>query len=321
MKKTALVALGAAAAMVLAACSTSDSDNPQEDSTAANGEQLTLSHPSIEGLNIDFENPPETLVMDCYAYSSLHEYGLEPDALFGFECDNEALMGNADIEGIETVGQDAEIDLEKLAELRPDAIIGNGNADGWSWFEDDVNAQLTRVAPFVPLPSEGSIDEKIADTREIADFFGADVEAGNIVAADEDYEAAKEAFSEAVEGKDYNFLLASPTKEMLYTGVGFAQADLLEELGANIVGPDAPAEGNPWGQVAWEDASTYPADAILVENFDPEAPFTAELWDDLPAVKANQLSTWSSKGALTSRTYADWLQDLADKVETYDKVA
>ena len=321
MKKTALVALGAAAAMVLAACSTSDSDNPQEDSTAANGEQLTLSHPSIEGLNIDFENPPETLVMDCYAYSSLHEYGLEPDALFGFECDNEALMGNADIEGIETVGQDAEIDLEELAELRPDAIIGNGNADGWSWFEDDVNAQLTRVAPFVPLPSEGSIDEKIADTREIADFFGADVEAENIVAADEDYEAAKEAFSEAVEGKDYNFLLASPTKEMLYTGVGFAQADLLEELGANIVGPDAPAEGNPWGQVAWEDASTYPADVILVENFDPEAPFAAELWDDLPAVKADQLSTWSSKGALTSRTYADWLQDLADKVETYDKVA
>ena len=321
MKKTALVALGAAAAMVLAACSTSDSDNPQEDSTAADGEQLTLSHPSIEGLNIDFENPPETLVMDCYAYSSLHEYGLEPDALFGFECDNEALMGNADIEGIETVGQDAEIDLEELAELRPDAIIGNGNADGWSWFDDDVNAQLTRVAPFVPLPSEGSIDEKIADTREIADFFGADVEAENIVAADEDYEAAKEAFSEAVEGKDYNFLLASPTKEMLYTGVGFAQADLLEELGANIVGPDAPAEGNPWGQVAWEDASTYPADVILVENFDPEAPFAAELWDDLPAVKADQLSTWSSKGALTSRTYADWLQDLADKVETYDKVA
>lgn len=321
MKKTALVALGAAAAMVLAACSTSDSDNPQEDSTAANGEQLTLSHPSIEGLNIDFENPPETLVMDCYAYSSLHEYGLEPDALFGFECDNEALMGNADIEGIETVGQDAEIDLEELAELRPDAIIGNGNADGWSWFEDDVNAQLTRVAPFVPLPSEGSIDEKIADTREIADFFGADVEAENIVAADEDYEAAKEAFSEAVEGKDYNFLLASPTKEMLYTGVGFAQADLLEELGANIIGPDAPAEGNPWGQVAWEDASTYPADVILVENFDPEAPFAAELWDDLPAVKADQLGTWSSKGALTSRTYADWLQDLADKVETYDKVA
>ena len=250
MKKTALVALGAAAAMVLAACSTSDSDNAQEDSTAANGEQLTLSHPSIEGLNIDFENPPETLVMDCYAYSSLHEYGLEPDALFGFECDNEALMGNADIEGIETVGQDAEIDLEKLAELRPDAIIGNGNADGWSWFDDDVNAQLTRVAPFVPLPSEGSIDEKIADTREIADFFGADIEAENIVAADKDYEAAKEAFSEAVEGKDYNFLLASPTKEMLYTGVGFAQADLLEELGANIVGPDAPAEGNPWGQMS-----------------------------------------------------------------------
>lgn len=57
MKKTALVALGAAAARVLAACSTSDSDNPQEDSTAANGEQLTLSHPSIEGLNMILKIP------------------------------------------------------------------------------------------------------------------------------------------------------------------------------------------------------------------------------------------------------------------------
>lgn len=321
MKKTALVALGAAAALVLAACSTSDQETAQEDTAAGNGEQLTFSHPSIEGLNIDFESQPETLVMDCYAYSSLHEYGFEPDALFGYECDNPALMGDADIEGIDTVGQDGEIDLEKLAELRPDAIIGNGNADGWSWFDEDVNAQLQRVAPFVPLPSEGSIDKKIADTREIAEFFGADVEAENIVAADEDYAAAKEAFTQAVDGKDYNFLLASPAKEMLYTGVGFAQADLLEELGANIVGPDAPAEGNPWGQVAWEEASSYPADIILAENYDETAPFTAQLWDDLPAVQADQVSTWSSKGALTSRTYADWLQDLADKVETYDKVS
>lgn len=321
MKKTALMALSAAAALVLAACSTSGEEASGEDAAAGDGEQLTLSHPSIEGLNIDFENQPETIVMDCYAYSSLHEYGIEPDALFGFECDNPALMGDADIEGIETIGQDAEIDLEKLAELRPDAIIGNGNAKGWSWFDEDVNAQLQRVAPFVPLPSEGSIDQRIADTREIAEFFGADVEADNIVAADGDFAAAKEAFTAAVDGKDYNFLLTSPTKEMLYTGVGFAQADILEELGANIAGPDAPAEGNPWGRVAWEDASTYPADVILVENYDPEAPFTAELWDNLPAVQADQVSTWSSKGALTSRNYADWLQDLADKVETYDKVS
>lgn len=321
MKKTALMALGAAAALVLAACSTSGEETSQDGAAADESEQLTLSHPSIEGLNIEFENLPETIVMDCYAYSSLHEYGIEPDALFGFECDNAALMGHADVEGIETVGQDGEIDLEKLAELRPDAIIGNGKAEGWSWFDDDVNAQLQRVAPFVPLPSEGSIEEKIADTREIAEFFGADVEADNIVAADEDFAAAKEAFTAAVDGEDYNFLLGSPTKEMLYTGVGFAQADMLDELGANIVGPDAPAEGNPWGQVAWEEASTYPADVILVENYNPDAPFTAELWDNLPAVQADQISTWSSKGALTSRTYADWLQDLADKVETYDKVS
>ncbi|BAU97058.1 iron-siderophore uptake ABC system substrate-binding component [Corynebacterium suranareeae] len=321
MKKSALFTLGAVAALLLSACGSSNEETSAETTSAQEGEQITFTHPTIDGLELEFENQPETLVMDCYAYSSLHEYGLKPDALFGYECDNSALMGDADTAGIEKIGQDGEIDIEKLAELRPDVIIGNGNADGWSWFDDDVNAQLLRVAPFVPLPSEGSIDEKIADTREIADFLGADVEADNIVAADADLDEAKEAFTSAVDGKDFNFLLASPTKEMLYTGVGFAQADLLEELGATIVGPDAPAEGNPWGKVAWEDASTYPADVILVENYDEEAPFTAELWDNLPAVQADQVSTWSSKGALTSRTYADWLQDLADKVNTYNKVA
>lgn len=259
--------------------------------------------------------------MDCYAYSSLHDYGLEPDAVFGYDCDNDVIMGEADVSGIEKIGQDGEIDMEKLAEIRPDAIIGNGDADGWSWFEDDVNAQLTSVAPFIPLPSTGSIDEKIADTREIAQFLGADVASDDIVRADEDFQAAKEDFSKALEGKDLKFLLASPTKEMLYTGVGFAQADLLEELGATIAGPAAPATGNPWGQVAWEDAATYPADVILVEGYDPQAPFTTELWDSLPAVKAGQLSGWHSKGALTSRNYADWLGDLAEKTKNYNAVS
>ncbi|WP_245802258.1 ABC transporter substrate-binding protein [Corynebacterium pacaense] len=230
-------------------------------------------------------------------------------------------MGDADVSGIPRIGQNGEIDMEKLAEIRPDAVIGNGDADGWSWFDDDVNAQLTGVAPFIPLPATGDIDTKIADTREIADFLGADVTADSIVRADADLESAKREFRDAVSGKDLNFLLASPTKEILYTGVGFAQADLLAELGATIVGAEAPATGNPWGQVAWEDASTYPADVILVEGYDPENPFSAELWDDLPAVKARQLSGWYSKGALTSRNYADWLGGLAERARGYTKVS
>lgn len=310
--------IAAASALLLASCAAAEESSEQP---AGGGEGITLEHPSIDGLAIDFDAQPENIVMDCYAYSSLHEYGIEPVALFGYECDNPFVMGDADISGIDMVGKDGEIDVEKLAELRPDAIVGQGSAEGWSWFDEDVNAQVTRVAPFVPLPGSETIDARIADTREIAAFFGADVEADAVVQADADLAAAKEAFSDAITDSGLNIMLTSPTKEMLYTGVGFAQATLLEELGATIVGADAPETGNPWGQVAWEDASTYPADILLIEGYNDDFAFTTELWDALPAVKAEQLGAWSSKGAMTATTYASWLNDVAELVSSSTKVA
>lgn len=307
----------AATALLLASCA---SDPAPSDASDA-GDGATFVHPTIDGLEIGFDKQPESLIMDCYAYGSLHEYGLEPDALFGFECDSPFVMGDADISGIPTVGADAEINVEKLAELRPDAIIGQGDADGWSWFDDDVNAQVTRVAGFIPLPSADDIDGRISATRELAAFLGADVDTDRIQQDDADLEAAKQAFSDAIGDADLTIMLASPAKEMLYTGVGFAQANLLEELGASIVGPDAPETGNPWGQVAWEDASSYDADVILVESYSDDYAFTADLWEALPAVEADQIGTWSSKGAMTSRTYADWLTGLTQLVESSRSVA
>ena len=259
--------------------------------------------------------------MDCCAYSSLHEYGVEPDALFGFDCENLFVMGDIDISGIERIGQDGEIDVEKLAELRPDAIIGQGSAEGWSWFDESVNSQLTRVAPFIPLPSTDSIPEGIDATRDIADFLGGDVDSEAVLQADEDFETAQEELSDALEGKDLSIMLASPTKEMLYTAVGFQQAALLEDAGAEIVGGEPPAEGNPWGQVSWEEASSYPADIILVEGYGEDWSFTADLWEELPAVEADQLGAWGSKGAMTSRAYADWLTEVTALVESSDEVA
>ena len=312
-RSSSLAAIVAASALLLASCASADESSEQP---AAGGESVT-----VDGVTIDFDAQPENIVMDCYAYSSLHEYGIEPVALFGYECDNPFVMGDADVSDIDFVGKDGEIDVEKLAELRPDAIIGQGSADGWSWFDEDVNAQITRVAPFVPLPTGDTIDGRIAETREIASFFGADVESDAVAQSDADLAEAKENVSTALADNDLNIMLTSPTKEMLYTGVGFAQATMLEELGATIVGADAPATGNPWGQVAWEDASSYSADILLIEGYNDDFAFTTDLWDVLPAVKADQLGAWSSKGAMTATTYAAWLNDVADLISSSVKVS
>lgn len=318
-RPTALLALAAVSAMLLTSCASSPAATEPEPSGPAKGE--TLVHPSIDGLEIPFSAPPRSIVMDCYAYSSLHEYGIEPAALFGYECDNPFVMGDADISGIKVVGKDGEIDVEKLAELRPDAIIGQGDAAGWAWFDEDVNAQITRVAPFVPLPTSKTIDARIADTRKLADFFGADVTSDAVAASDAALAKAKDTFRDAIKDTGMKLMLTSPTKEMLYTGIGFAQADLLEELGATIVGAEAPKQGNPWGQVAWEDASSYGADILLVEGYNDDFSFSTELWDALPPVRAGQLGAWSSKGAMTASTYAAWLNDTAALVSSSKKVS
>lgn len=318
LRRSSLVAIAAVSTLLLASCAGADDPSAEAE---AQTEGIAFEHPSIDGLAIEFDAQPENVVMDCYAYSSLHEYGIEPVALFGYECDNPFVMGDADTAGIEMLGKDGEIDVEKLAEVQPDAIVGQGDANGWAWFDEDVNAQMTRVAPFVPLPADGSMDERIADTREVAAFFGGDTESEEILQSDEDLGQAKEAVSAALAENERKIMLASPAKEMLYTGVGFAQADLLEELGATIVGADAPEEGNPWGQVAWEDASTYEADLILVEGYSDDFAFTSDLWDTLPAVEAGQLAAWSSKGAMTASTYAAWLEEVADLVSSSKQVA
>ena len=312
-RRLILPACLAATALLLTSCSAAE--------TPEGADGVTFAHPSIDGLELSFDTRPASLVMDCYAYSALHEYGLEPDALFGFDCENPFVMGDIDTSGIDFVGKDGEIDVEKLAELRPDAIIGQGTADGWSWFDEDVNAQVTRVADFIPLPKGTSVDESIAFVREVAEFLGADVSSDAITSSDDDLAEAKESFRAAIDGTGLNVMLTSPSKEMLYTGVGFVQADLLEELGATIVGAEPPATGNPWGQIAWEDASSYDADVILIEGYGDDYAFTTDLWDVLPAVKADQLGAWGSKGAMTSSNYAAWLNDLTALVTASDKVS
>ncbi|MGV0371959.1 MULTISPECIES: ABC transporter substrate-binding protein [unclassified Corynebacterium] len=313
-----------ATATATSAVSASDAATSSSASASSNvqaSDALVFNHPSIDGLKIEFAEQPKNIVMDCYAYSTLDEYGIKPNAIFGYQCDDPTVMGGVDTTGIEQIGTDGEIDLEKLAQLKPDAIIGLGTADGWQWFKEDVNSQLTRVAQFVPLPGGDTVDEGIANVRELAEFLGADVTASHITKADQDYAAAKQNFSDAIAGEDLSFMLSSPTKEMLYTRADGPQADLLKSLGATLAGPTEGHEGSPWAWIAWEEASKYPTDVMLVENYDEADPFTAEMWDSLPSVQAGQLYAWNSKGALTSRHYADWLDGLATKVQGFNKVS
>ena len=166
-RRLALAALVSASALLLASCASGDATG---EPTAHGGDGVTLVHPTIDGLEIDFDAQPENIVMDCYAYSSLHEYGIEPVALFGYECDNPFVMGDADISGIEVcrriksdVSTCTVLVLQTSAALigRDDKIRGLDVIVATTAKTDEEARELLRLFGF-PFPIEDADTEKKA---------------------------------------------------------------------------------------------------------------------------------------------------------------
>ena len=302
----------------LAACQSS-SPNPAAE-MSDNG-AVTFTHPVIPDLTIEFDKKPTTIVTDYYTAAALSVYGIKPAGVFGFSKDESFIKDNVDLDGVPEVGQGGEINLEKLAEIKPDVIIGYGKKDGWSWFKPDVNAKMVKVAPFIPFDfnSQG-IDENFKQARAIAEFLGGDVTSEEVKKADEKWETAKEDLKKAAEGKNLSILLTSPLKETVYTAVGFSQSKLFEDAGITVIGPDKPKEGNPWGQVSWEELPNYPADIYAYERNSEINYLESPFWKDSKAVKADQVFEWNARMPYSSQAYGNWLAEVAQKIATFQKL-
>ena len=179
MKKPLSLTVLLVAALGLAACGAEDNGSggaSSQNASAGKSEgavTFTHPHPEMKGTTIKFDHQPQRIVMDCFSYSSLADYHIKPVALFGFDCDNPNVMGDIDTSSIEVIGKDAELNVERLAALRPDVIIGNGNAKGVTRLDADANEQMKRVAPFVGIPTGDSVQGDIDAMRKVAEFESA----------------------------------------------------------------------------------------------------------------------------------------------------
>lgn len=318
-KKLAAAAL--ASAFALTGCSSSGDEAKPAGGEGGDAGATEFAHPSFDGLTVTLDGKPDTIVMDYYAAGGLADYGLDPAGVFGYVAEGPLDKGHARLDRVPVLGQDADIDMEKVAELKPDVIVGHGGPDGWSWFKEDVNKQLTQVAPFMPLPQTDDVDSALEQTKQIAEFLGGDVDSDEVKKAEEDWAAAKDELKKALEDSDLKILFTSPTKDVVYTAKDFPMADLFEEAGATVIGPEKPKEGNPWGKVSWEELSQQDADIIFYEGYDTDALEGVELWKSHPAVKAGQAYPWSSKMADSYSVQAEWLRDAAEKISQAKKAA
>lgn len=305
----------------LAACSGGSADGTAANQSASSTETVTFTHPQVDDLEIEFASTPQRIVCDYYAVGVLESYGLEPIGVFGYGSEAPVVQDALKNLDAESIGKEGEIDIEKLVDLQPDVIVGHGSKDGWTWFDDDVNKQLLDVAPFIPLATRASVDENLESNLEIAAFLGADKDSDAIKKAKQSFEDAKQAVSDAAKDKDLVVLLGEPGPEVYYTAMGFPQTELFESLGLTMVGPDKPKEGNPWGQVPWEEFPEYKAD--VVGNVPAEQALDQKdnkLWSAHPAVAADQVLIWDQKLPLAYDIYANWLDGAAKQLASFKKV-
>lgn len=294
-RRTALSAVAAVAALTLSACGGSGDDGSAATSggpAAADAFPVTIEH--IWGETTVEERPERVVALGVTDSDPLLGLGVVPVAIapFVFYAETNGvgpwaqdLLGDAEPE----VFTSAEIDLEAVAALAPDLIVGVS-----AGFDETVYGQLSQIAPTIVRP-EGAVAygvDRDTATRMIARAVG-EVDRGEELIA-----AADQAFTDAI-AEHPEFDGATGTAALYSEGVyyAFLPADArgraLGELG--LVLPDAVLAQDPGDsfflELSAERLDVLDADALVVLT-DPDSVATVEgdpLLAQVPVVAAGGL--------------------------------
>lgn len=286
------------------------------------------SYTTTFGATISLASRPGVIIADAYSAASLWEYGIRPAGVFGYGLEPGASplsLGNADPNQMTVVGRGAELDLEAVAALQPDLIIGYGNekGDGWTWWDEAMTAKITEIAPFAGIQFFGQpVEQVIDDYAELAVALGAPAGDPAAAAARADFGRAKDALRQVTaERPELTTIAVNADPDQLYLGSrGLAQLRLITDLGVKLAGPGV-MKDEAWQVLSWELLPDHPADVVLA--YAGSAPVFEEsaAYQSLPAVRAGQSIPWDDKSPFTHVHYTAWLNQLTELYRSADDVA
>lgn len=316
LRRRAIV-LGASllsASLLLSACS--DGSDPTASESAADTTR------TVEAGNGTVEVPadPQRIVTIGNASVVFTELGGEPLGVTTYTLGETTAEQQALFDAATNVGPSGgEVDLEKVAGLKPDLILAWMPQDDW----DQVGDQLKTIAPAVFTGFDWDrldVVEVIAEATNLSDELTAQK-----TAYEERVAEIKQTHSEAIE----NFSFAGVSRgSWMDTGMfkfGLAD-DLCTTIATDEVGLDIPAPSRDYkrsfeqlGELADYDAILYPVDfnGDVLESFVPVTETSA--WQALPAVQSGNTIgvTCTSHGAYTSLSH--YVEQLDQGLATLSK--
>ncbi|MER7418415.1 ABC transporter substrate-binding protein [Micromonospora peucetia] len=238
--------------------------------------------------------------------------------------------GDLNVEAVEILGNVwGEFNLEKYAGLRPELLVTHMYDPGAFWYvPDESKAKILPLAPSVTITTARvPMTKPIERYAQLAESLGADLSAKKVTDAKARFEAAAESVRQAVKANPgLKVMAASGSPDLFYVSNPKVSTDLMyfAELGVDIVVPTKLEAGDYFESLSWENAGKFPADLILLDNrntaLQPKDMAAKPTWQQLPAVKANQITGWDAVPRFSYAGTAPLLENLAAAIKGAKKV-
>ncbi|MGK5628270.1 ABC transporter substrate-binding protein [Streptomyces sp. URMC 123] len=277
---------------------------------------------------------PQRVVAFVGTAAALHDFGVR-DRIVGVFGPTKRTDGTADpqageldVDKLTVLGNAwGEFNIEKYVSLRPELLVTNMFEPNDLWYVPaESKDKILSVAPSVGFTSSRvSLLEPIKRHAELAEALGADLSAKPVADAKARFEAAAETLRKAVKSNPVKVMAASGSADLFYVSNPELSADLkyFRELGVDLVVPDKLDEGGYFESLSWENANKYQADLILLDSrtsaLQPKDLAAKPAWQELPAVKAGQVTPWMSEPRFSYAGCAPLIEALAKAVQEAKK--
>ncbi len=305
-----------------------------QDASPAAGE---WSYTDVLGTTVTLPQQPVRIVANIVTAAALWDLGIEPVGVFDWTVSNypdgnHIAWGNVPADRVVNVGNvDGNIEPEMLLTLDPDIVLTQTfdptDPAQTNGVPPDLLDQINAIAPVLVVTDMASTDVLVDRLVELGASLGADLEAPEVVAAREAYEAKVAEFQQiAAEKADLTTLFGNFDAELIYVGGpgGVSELEWLGGLGLSFANADSEMAGEFWEELSAEQALLYPADVIFSDVY--SVLLTAEdlagepVYAAMPAVAAGQVGLWNRDFPVSYAGVTAFLETVLETLRTAEKV-
>ncbi|MFH8753497.1 ABC transporter substrate-binding protein [Streptomyces rimosus] len=285
---------------------------------------------------VSLDHTPQRIVAFTGTAAALYDFGIDkqvvgvfgPTKLQNGKPDPQA--GDIDVDRVTIIGNAYnQFAVEKYAALNPDLLITNMYEPGALWFVPEQSKdKITKLAEQVAITSARVPLVKIIERyAELAQSLGADLKAKKVTDAKARFEKAAAELRKAAKSNPVRVLACSGSADLFYASNPGINSDIMyyKSLGVDIIVPDNLDKGGYFENLSWENADKYPADVLMLDNrtsaLQPKDLAAKPAWNKLPAVKAGQVTGWSSEPRFSYAGAAPLMEELTKAIQNAKKVA